>query len=241
MTISHLEVLVGFIVFVVIALVVRHVALEARKDAQQRAKSFDLIQHLRRQRFFSMRTFGPGERTTAVIAHIRKELNEIEENPNDITEWSDLLLLAFDGALRRGFSPEQIAQALTDKLSINEQRTWPDWRTADPNKPIEHTKTVEERDSTEPMRMHIDAEWLARRIENDGDEPTGLLACNPKYLSPDFLESLRNGNESDALANEAQALTDDLIVLAAQLRRLAEARTAQIRALESKKTSNTGA
>jgi hypothetical protein len=41
----------------------------------------DLIQHLFRQRDFSLRTFGPGQRTHGVLDHIRKELAEIEAKP----------------------------------------------------------------------------------------------------------------------------------------------------------------
>jgi hypothetical protein len=62
----------------------------------------DLIQHLFRQRDFSLRTFGPGQRTHGVLDHIRKELAEIEAKPADLTEWVDVILLALDGAWRAG-------------------------------------------------------------------------------------------------------------------------------------------
>ncbi|TDR82152.1 dATP/dGTP pyrophosphohydrolase domain-containing protein [Paludibacterium purpuratum] len=101
---------------------------------------FDLIAHLHRQRAFSEKTFGPGARTAGVCDHIRKELIEVEASPNDVTEWADVILLAFDGAWRAGFTPEEIAAALGAKQTKNEARTWPDWRTADPNKAIEHVK-----------------------------------------------------------------------------------------------------
>lgn len=103
---------------------------------------FDLIAHLYRQREFSNRTFGPGARTTAVVAHIRKELIEVEEDPADIYEWVDLVLPALDGAWRAGHAPEDIAQAIHNKQGINEGRDWPDWRNADPAKPIEHVREV---------------------------------------------------------------------------------------------------
>lgn len=101
---------------------------------------FDLVAHLVRQREFSERTFGPGVRTKGVLDHIRKELNEIEADPADISEWIDVVLLALDGAWRHGFTPEQIADALAAKQAKNEARTWPDWRTADPTKAIEHVR-----------------------------------------------------------------------------------------------------
>lgn len=101
---------------------------------------FDLVAHLRRQRAFSERTFGPGSRTKGVLDHLRKELNEIEADPADISEWIDVVLLALDGAWRHGFTPEQIADALAAKQAKNEARTWPDWRTSDPTKAIEHVR-----------------------------------------------------------------------------------------------------
>jgi hypothetical protein len=45
-------------------------------------RTFDLIAHLEKQREFSERTFGPGPRTAGVIDHIRKELREIESEPD---------------------------------------------------------------------------------------------------------------------------------------------------------------
>ena len=101
---------------------------------------FDLVNHLRRQREFSLRTFGPGPRTQGVIDHIRKELVEIEAAPGDLEEWVDVVLLALDGAWRAGYHPENIALAIATKQARNELRTWPDWRTAEPGKAIEHVR-----------------------------------------------------------------------------------------------------
>ena len=102
-----------------------------------------LVDIIYRQREFSSRTFGPGNRTTGVLAHIHKELVEVENNPDDISEWADIIILALDGAWRRGFSPEAIAEAVSLKQARNEARRWPDWRTADPNGPIEHDRSAE--------------------------------------------------------------------------------------------------
>lgn len=103
-------------------------------------QGFNLVAHLHRQRNFSERTFGPGTRTAGVLDHIRKELKEIEAKPDDVSEWVDVILLALDGAWRVGFSPEQIAQAIAAKQERNELRKWPDWRTAEPGKAIEHVR-----------------------------------------------------------------------------------------------------
>lgn len=96
------------------------------------------------QHRWSQKTFGPGSRLKGVLAHIRSELDEIEENPVDISEWADLLILAFDGALRQGFGSEEIIRAYHEKMVVCYGRTWPDWREFSQDEPIEHTRTAEE-------------------------------------------------------------------------------------------------
>jgi hypothetical protein len=104
---------------------------------------FDLLAHLRRQRAWSEKTFGPGARTAGVTAHIRKELAEIEAAPSDLGEWIDVVILALDGAWRSGASPEAIIEALVAKQTKNEARTWPDWRTMPEDAPIEHDRSTD--------------------------------------------------------------------------------------------------
>ncbi len=100
----------------------------------------NLIEHLKEQREFSCKTFGPGVRTDGLIDHIKKELEEIKKTPLDLEEWIDLVMLALDGAWRAGFEPEEIAEQLKAKLEKNKNRDWPDWRKAEPGKAIEHTR-----------------------------------------------------------------------------------------------------
>jgi len=99
-------------------------------------------EYLEHQRKWSEKTFGPGNRTKGVIDHIRKELLEIEENPLDIEEWADVIILAFDGAWRAGWEPQEIIYAIEAKQAKNETRKWPDWRTMTEEVAIEHIKEV---------------------------------------------------------------------------------------------------
>lgn len=105
-----------------------------------RENGYDLVEHLKRQQDFSLRTFGPGLRTDGLIDHIKKELKEIAANKYDVIEWVDVVLLALDGAWRAGHDPLDICRAIEAKLQLNETRNWPDWRTAEPGKAIEHIK-----------------------------------------------------------------------------------------------------
>lgn len=101
---------------------------------------FNFHEHLARQAKFSLATFGPGARSKGVVDHIRKELCEIEADPSDLKEWVDVIILALDGAWRTGATPQQIIDAIVAKQDKNEGRVWPDWRTADPDKAIEHDR-----------------------------------------------------------------------------------------------------
>lgn len=87
---------------------------------------------------WSRETFGPGTRLDGILDHLHKEIDEVREAPDDIEEWVDLILIAFDGAARQGFTGEEVIAAFHDKREKNRDRVWPDWRTADPDKAIEH-------------------------------------------------------------------------------------------------------
>ncbi len=105
---------------------------------------YDFEAHLTRQREFSLKTFGPGRRTEGVTDHIERELKEIRDNPDDAEEWLDIVILGFDGGLRAGLSPAEFITKIVAKQAKNERRDWPDWRTADPNKAIEHVRGKED-------------------------------------------------------------------------------------------------
>lgn len=115
-------------------------ALKPSPPVADSPTAFDMLAHLRRQREWSERTFGPGARMAGVVNHIRKELREIEADPSDVSEWIDVAILALDGAWRAGYQPQQIIGALVAKQTKNERRKWPDWRTAPTDEAIEHVK-----------------------------------------------------------------------------------------------------
>ncbi len=105
------------------------------------------VAHLARQRAWSRTTFGPGDRLSGVIDHIGRELDEVAdaaaEGVDTLPEWVDVIILALDGAWRSGAEPHQIIEAIKSKQARNEARTWPDWRTADPTRAIEHVRDDE--------------------------------------------------------------------------------------------------
>lgn len=124
-----------------------HVAHRLGLEVIHLPLQFDLVAHLRRQAEFSERTFGPGERVAGVCDHIRKELVEVQHarvtGQPTLPEWVDVIILGLDGAWRSGATPEQIVAAIEAKQAKNEGRRWPDWRSADPDKAIEHDRSGE--------------------------------------------------------------------------------------------------
>lgn len=120
-----------------------HVAHRLGMQVLHLPPQFDLVAHLRRQADFSARTFGPGARVEGVTDHISKELQEVRDSDGALAEWVDVIILGMDGAWRSGATPEQIVAAIEAKQAKNEQRKWPDWRTAPAGKAIEHDRTAD--------------------------------------------------------------------------------------------------
>lgn len=110
----------------------------------------DLVQ---KQMIFSSGAFGPGTRRKGIVAHIRKELEELENSPDDqqpAKEWVDIIILGIDGLWRElvyGMQavdvakvPGRAVQMILQKIMVNEARRWPDWRGKSEDEPIEHDR-----------------------------------------------------------------------------------------------------
>ena len=100
----------------------------------------DFISVLNRFFKINVEKFGPGERLAGTLDHIKKELIEVEDDPHAAEEWIDVALLALQGAFRHGHDAEAVAGTFIRKIAKIEARTYPDWRTADPDKAIEHIR-----------------------------------------------------------------------------------------------------
>jgi transcription antitermination factor NusG len=148
--------------------------------------AYSLANHLERQIAFSIKAFGPNKRTGGIIDHMKKELVEVANAPDDLTEWIDLAMLALDGAWRHvdrtGMSFTQVAElvqkTLTEKLAKNEARIWPDWRELSEDKAIEHDRTNEP-DEDDPAAIAVMAghfEDLAQDYEQVKSERDALVA-----------------------------------------------------------------
>ena len=81
---------------------------------------------VRRHGQWSQRVFGAGRQTGGLTDHIEKEVAEIRAKPDDLVEWLDVMILAMDGYLRHGGTPEALLRDLERKLGENMARRWPD-------------------------------------------------------------------------------------------------------------------
>lgn len=126
-------------------------------------RRFNLVAFFDERGRWSLATFGPGDRYAGVVAHIRKELVEIEADPRDLVEWCDVVLLAMDGAMRAaGADGAAFLAALIGKQAKNVARRWPDWRSLAPGEVSEH---IREPVAVEPRscNMHGDCDAAEAR------------------------------------------------------------------------------
>ena len=72
---------------------------------------------------WSRETFGESS-LESNIDHLRDELNEVVENPNDIEEWADVMLLYMNASSFVGHTMDDIFEAVQKKYEKNNKRTW---------------------------------------------------------------------------------------------------------------------
>lgn len=166
---------------------------------------FDLTSFFNEKRRWSEETFGPGDRYAGVVEHIRKELDEILEKPDDLVEWIDVVLLAMDGAWRSaGADGERFVRTLTEKQEKNTRRSWPDWRTLRPNQVSEHVAEASPTGNgaapaVERMVYRPESEKVRHALEVTRDERDQLRA------------TLKKARELARQLNEAQTAAMELL------------------------------
>jgi hypothetical protein len=75
---------------------------------------------------FSHSTFGTPESRgcAAPLLHLKEEVQELIDNPDDEMEWADCWLLFLDAASRKGYSVDDLVDFGNKKLEINKLRSW---------------------------------------------------------------------------------------------------------------------
>lgn len=109
------------------------------------ADAFRIGRLWQEQHEWACETFGPGRRDKGIIAHLRSEVDELAENPEDIVEAVDVIFLAADHAMRvladKG-DPEPgltLEAAWLAKFEKNRRRSFPK---VGPDEPSFHQKGI---------------------------------------------------------------------------------------------------
>ena len=79
----------------------------------------------------------PHRTNHSILTHLRRELDEIEADPNNTEEWADAFLLFMHGLRERGFDIHILLIALEKKFAINQAREWGE---PDEHGVVEHKK-----------------------------------------------------------------------------------------------------
>jgi ParB family chromosome partitioning protein len=74
------------------------------------------------------------------LRHLEKEAREAYENPTDMVEYADCLLLILDASRRAGLTPLRLVEIAAEKLKVVKRRVYPP---AAPDEPAEHDRTGE--------------------------------------------------------------------------------------------------
>ena len=126
----------------------RWVAGANRQSTGARGVAPSIEQLFAEQQRWSYETFGPPEHRgpAGTLKHLCKEAKEAAEEQDPakkLVELADILLLAIDAVHRSGASYESWLMAAFEKMRVNRDRTWPDWRTMKAGEPVEHDRSKE--------------------------------------------------------------------------------------------------
>ena len=66
----------------------------------------------------------PTRNTGSIMAHLKSEADEVEENATDVFEYADCMMLILDAASYNNIHASDILRACEEKLEINKNRTW---------------------------------------------------------------------------------------------------------------------
>lgn len=94
---------------------------------------------------WSQATFGTDSERGPLgpLKHLAKEVGEVQKDPTDLVEYTDLLFLVFDATRRAGFTYNQLLASTWIKLSINKAWQWVKPTSAD--EAVEHDRSGEAR------------------------------------------------------------------------------------------------
>lgn len=102
-------------------------SLEAEKGAWLQLRNLIRQRHAE----WSDKTFG-NVGPVGPLKHLSKEALEAAAEPDDLSEWADMLFLFWDAQRRAGISDGEITAAMEEKLKVNMARQWPEPKDGEP-------------------------------------------------------------------------------------------------------------
>lgn len=115
-----------------------HDAFNSRRDTPISVAA-DLFELMESHAKWSQETFGSDDERDCFgpLEHLKKEIEEVKQNPADITEWADMFLLYLDGLRRAGIGFPMMLEVARRKHEHNKTRKW---NKAENGKPSEHVR-----------------------------------------------------------------------------------------------------
>lgn len=102
-----------------------------------------LLAFFEEHRRWSLRTFGK-RKPEPPLYHLQEEVEEMLDNPKDIKEYADGILLIMDAAQNAGFTPEEVIAAMMQKFHTDlVHRKW--------NKPNKKGYSTHRKEKFEPF------------------------------------------------------------------------------------------
>jgi predicted house-cleaning noncanonical NTP pyrophosphatase (MazG superfamily) len=86
---------------------------------------------------WSDQKFGENREPTALLNHLKKEVDEIIREPYDLEEYADAFMLLVDAARLAGFNMTDVFNAMWLKFEKNKNR---EWGLPDENGVVEHIR-----------------------------------------------------------------------------------------------------
>lgn len=107
------------------------IAPQIREEKSKGEADFDAV--ISEYLMWSLRTF-PQSTPSSVAAHLRKEVAELEMNPESVEELADIVMLCFHSAARQG---HDLTAAIAAKLAMLKTRAW---KEPDADGVVEHVR-----------------------------------------------------------------------------------------------------
>lgn len=117
-----------------------------------------LLAFFEEHRRWSLRTFGK-RKPEPPLYHLQEEVEEMLDNPKDIKEYADGILLIMDAAQNAGFTPEEVLAAMMQKFHTDlVHRKW--------NKPNKKGYSTHKKEKFEPF-FFVENIQVSKTTEKD--------------------------------------------------------------------------